>query len=89
MRSEVSLCFFCSSYASSLSWGTSNQITSTMGALARTYGYNSAGNTTSYTGASLTYNQRGRLAAETVGPRISLCTTHSVNSHAMCSRPST
>src|SRR5690348_5519687 len=36
-------------------------------ALARTYLYDAAGNTLSYTGASFTYNNRGRMATATVG----------------------
>jgi RHS repeat-associated protein len=43
----------------------SNRLTSTSGALARTYGYDNAGNTTSYTGISFTYNNRGRMKSST------------------------
>ncbi len=41
---------------------TDNQITSTSGGLVRTYGYDNAGDTTSYTGATFTFNDRGRLS---------------------------
>jgi RHS repeat-associated protein len=40
---------------------TSNEITSITGALARTYGYDAAGNTTSYATVTTTYNHAGRL----------------------------
>jgi RHS repeat-associated protein len=43
----------------------SNRISSTSGALARTYGYDNAGNTTSFTGVSFTYNNRGRMSSST------------------------
>ena len=46
---------------------TSNQITSTTGALVRTYAYDAAGNPTSYGTSVLAYNDRGRLASDTVG----------------------
>lgn len=39
----------------------SNRLSSTSGALVRTYGYDNAGNTTSFTGISFTYNSRGRM----------------------------
>ena len=39
----------------------SNQITSITGALARTYAYDAAGNTTGYSTVSATYNNAGRL----------------------------
>jgi RHS repeat-associated protein len=41
---------------------TDNQIATTTGGLARTYGYDKAGNTTSYTGAAFTFNDRGRMS---------------------------
>jgi RHS repeat-associated protein len=41
---------------------TNNQIASTNGGIARTYGYDAAGNTTSYTGDSFTFNDRGRMS---------------------------
>jgi RHS repeat-associated protein len=40
---------------------TSNRLSSTTGGIARTYGYDAAGNTTSYTGDSFTFNDRGRV----------------------------
>lgn len=40
---------------------TSNRISSSTGALARTYSYDSAGNTTGYTFATPAYNNRGRM----------------------------
>jgi RHS repeat-associated protein len=43
----------------------SNRLTSTSGALARTYGYDNAGNTTSFTGITFTYNNRGRMKSST------------------------
>jgi YD repeat-containing protein len=45
---------------------TSNRLSSTAGGLVRTYGYDKAGNTTSYTGATFTFNDRGRLASAAV-----------------------
>lgn len=42
-----------------------NRLTSTAGAFARTYGYDNVGNTTSYTGVSLAYNNRGRMKSST------------------------
>lgn len=45
----------------------SNRLSSTSGALVRTYGYDNAGNTTSYTGVSFTYNSRGRMNSSTKG----------------------
>src|SRR5262249_31065901 len=47
--------------------GTSNRISSISGALARTYGYDAAGNTTSYSGVAATYNNAGRLKTLTNG----------------------
>ncbi len=45
---------------------TSNHITAITGSPVRTYGYDAAGNTTSYTGASFLFNQRGRMSSATV-----------------------
>ncbi len=45
---------------------TNNQIGSTIGSIVRTYGYDNAGNTTSYTGDTFTFNQRGRMSSATV-----------------------
>jgi len=44
---------------------TSNRVSSISGALPRTYGYNAAGNTTSYSTNTLAYNNRGRLKSLT------------------------
>ena len=44
----------------------SNRISSIAGSPARTYGYDAAGNTTSYTGATFTFNARGRMSSATV-----------------------
>ena len=46
---------------------TGNRISSITGALARTYGYDAAGNTTSYSGITTTYNAAGRLKTVTNG----------------------
>jgi RHS repeat-associated protein len=46
---------------------TSNELNSTTGTLARTYLYDAAGNTKSYSNLTFTYNQRGRTSAVTVG----------------------
>ncbi|WP_161966157.1 RHS repeat-associated core domain-containing protein [Steroidobacter cummioxidans] len=43
----------------------SNRLSSTSGALTRTYGYDNAGNTTSFTGLTFTYNNRGRMSSST------------------------
>jgi len=43
----------------------SNRLSSTSGTLARAYGYDNAGNTTSFTGVSFTYNNRGRMVSST------------------------
>ncbi len=43
----------------------SNRLSSTSGALARTYGYDNAGNTTSFTGITFAYNNRGRMKSST------------------------
>jgi RHS repeat-associated protein len=40
----------------------SNRLNSTSGGIVRTYGYDNAGNTTSFTGDSFTYNDRGRIS---------------------------
>ena len=45
---------------------TNNQIASTTGGIVRTYGYDNAGNTTSYTSDSFTFNDRGRISEATV-----------------------
>jgi RHS repeat-associated protein len=41
--------------------GTKNRISSISGGLTRTYSYDNAGNTTGYTNATATYNNRGRM----------------------------
>jgi RHS repeat-associated protein len=46
---------------------TSNLLNSTTGALARTYGYDAAGNTTGFSNLVFTYNDRGRMSSATVG----------------------
>jgi RHS repeat-associated protein len=46
---------------------TSNRISGITGALVRTYGYDAAGNTTSYASATATYNNAGRLKTLTQG----------------------
>jgi len=46
---------------------TSNQIASISGALARTYGYDAAGNTTGYASVTASYNDAGRLKTLTQG----------------------
>jgi RHS repeat-associated protein len=43
----------------------SNRLSSTSGSLSRTYGYDNAGNATSFTGISFTYNNRGRMSSST------------------------
>ncbi|MDY6947413.1 MAG: RHS repeat-associated core domain-containing protein [Pseudomonadota bacterium] len=43
----------------------SNRLASTSGTLVRTYGYDNAGNTTSFTGVTFTYNNRGRMKSST------------------------
>jgi RHS repeat-associated protein len=43
----------------------SNRLASTSGTLSRTYGYDDAGNATSFTGVSFTYNNRGRMKSST------------------------
>ena len=45
---------------------TSNRLNATSGYLTRTYGYDSAGNTLSYTGDTFTFNQRDRMSSSTV-----------------------
>jgi RHS repeat-associated protein len=45
----------------------SNRLNATSGGIVRTYGYDNAGNTTSFTGDSFTFNQRGRMSSATVG----------------------
>ncbi len=44
---------------------TSNRLNTVTGALSRTYGYDAAGNTTSYSSDSFSYNQRGRMTSAT------------------------
>jgi RHS repeat-associated protein len=44
---------------------TSNRLSSTSGGIVRTYGYDAAGNTTSFTGETFTFNERGRMATAT------------------------
>jgi RHS repeat-associated protein len=46
---------------------TSNHLNSTTGSLARTYAYDAAGNTASYSNLTFTTNDRGRMSAVTVG----------------------
>ena len=46
---------------------SSNRLNSTSGGIVRTYGYDNAGNTTSYTGDSFTFNDRGRMNEAIVG----------------------
>jgi RHS repeat-associated protein len=46
---------------------SSNQLNSTTGGLVRTYAYDAAGNTRSYSNLAFTYNQRGRASAVTAG----------------------
>ena len=50
---------------------TSNRLSSTTGALARTYSYDAAGNTHTYSNLTFLYNQRGRLSTVTVGSTTS------------------
>jgi RHS repeat-associated protein len=45
----------------------SNRVSSISGSLPRTYGYDNAGNTLSYAGATFTYSNRGRMATATNG----------------------
>lgn len=44
---------------------SSNRLTSTSGALTRTYGYDNAGNTTGFGGITFAYNARGRMRNST------------------------
>jgi RHS repeat-associated protein len=53
-----------STYTYTVSPG-SNRVASITGALARTFSYDAAGNSTGYGGATFTYNQRGRLSSAT------------------------
>ncbi len=46
---------------------TSNRLMSTSGTVVRAYNYDAAGNPTSFGNQMLTYNNRGRLASDTVG----------------------
>jgi RHS repeat-associated protein len=50
---------------------TSNQITGTTCWLTRTYAYDAAGNTLSYSNMAFAYNQRGRMSSATVGTTTS------------------
>jgi RHS repeat-associated protein len=50
---------------------TSNRLSKTTGALARTYAYDAAGDTASYSTLTFTYNDRGRMSAVTVGSTAS------------------
>ena len=50
---------------------TSNLLSSTTGALVRTYAYDAAGNTKSYSNLGFTYNDRGRMSAVAVGKTTS------------------
>jgi RHS repeat-associated protein len=50
---------------------SSNQLSSTTGSLVRTYAYDGAGNTRSYSTLAFTYNQRGRASSVTVGSATS------------------
>ena len=50
---------------------TSNHLSSTTGALARTYAYDAAGDTASYSNLTFTTNDRGRMSAVTVGSTAS------------------
>ncbi len=43
----------------------SNRLSSTAGTLGRTYGYDNSGNTTSFTGITFAYNNRGRMKSST------------------------
>jgi RHS repeat-associated protein len=47
--------------------GTSNRVSSISGTLSRSYGYDNAGNTLSYAGATFTYSNRGRMATASNG----------------------
>jgi RHS repeat-associated protein len=44
---------------------TSNRLNSTSGGILRTYGYDAAGNTTSFTGETFTFAQNGRMSSAT------------------------
>jgi RHS repeat-associated protein len=44
---------------------TNNRLNSTSGGIVRTYSYDNAGNTISYTGETFTFNQRGRMSTAT------------------------
>ena len=45
----------------------SNKLASISGSLPRTYGYDAAGNTLSYAGATFTFNARGRMVSASNG----------------------
>jgi RHS repeat-associated protein len=49
---------------------TSNQLDATSGAIARTYGYDAAGNVESYANNVYTFNQRGRMSVATVSGSV-------------------
>ncbi|MEQ1581470.1 MAG: RHS repeat-associated core domain-containing protein [Steroidobacteraceae bacterium] len=51
--------------------GTSNRLSSTSGALTRTYGYDATGNTTGYSGLTFTYNYAGRMTGVSGGASAS------------------
>jgi RHS repeat-associated protein len=55
---------------------TNNRITSISGSLTRTYGYDTAGNTTGDGTATFTYNDAGRMVSAT---KASVTTTYSLN----------
>jgi RHS repeat-associated protein len=44
---------------------TNNQLNATTGSIVRTYGYDKAGNTKSFTGETFVFNQRGRMSSAT------------------------
>jgi RHS repeat-associated protein len=50
---------------------TSNRLSSTTGALARTYSYDTAGNTKTYSNLTFSYSNRGRMSSATVGSTTS------------------
>jgi RHS repeat-associated protein len=56
--------------------GTNNRVTSITGTPARTYGYDAAGNVTSYAGLTFTYTDAGRMDSSTSGATT---TTYLVN----------
>jgi RHS repeat-associated protein len=50
---------------------SSNRLSSATGALARTYSYDTAGNTKTYSNLTFSYNNRGRVSSVTVGSTTS------------------